>query len=332
MAFSKLNGYALAGIVNVIPKQILCNENIEWLVPNQREQLITVTGINQRRKAKQNEIEKYFSFGMDKLLKELEWNPNSIDILLCVTQNAKASIPALSCKLQAKHNLSTETLCFDINLGCSGYVYGLQTIMALIQSIAKPNCRAILCCGDLSSLLIAPDDTSTQPIFSDGISVTAIHQIHNQSEMYFNTSTHGAGKDAIYTEAIGDKVFMKLNGIDVFHYSINYVPNHVKALLKFADTPIECIDSFIFHQANKLINNTLCKQLQIPLDKAPETLSLFGNTSSASIPITINEFVRQRLPLVPQKIVLCGFGVGFSIASALLTIENNLYTCTEEWE
>jgi len=331
MAFSKFDGYAIAGIVNVVPKQKVFNENATYIEPNQLAQLIEVTGINERRKAKHRQIEKYFSFGLDKLLTQLAWNPNSIDVLLCVTQTASPSIPAIACVLQSKHTLSTETLCFDINLGCSGYVYGLQTAIALLQSIIKPNARAILCCGDLSSLLIAPDDKTTQPIFSDGISVTAIHTTDKPSNIFFNTSTHGDGKNAIFTEAQEGNVYMKLNGIDVFHYSVNYVPTQIRELLQFAETKIESIDAFIFHQANKLINNTLYKQLQIPQEKAPETLSLYGNTSSASIPITIDKFLLE-VHTEPKNIILCGFGVGFSIASALLTIENNLYTCTEEWE
>ena len=331
MTLSRFNGISISGIVNVLPHQRVYNDTSELIESQQRTQLIEVTGINERRRAKLTCIEHYFSYGMDKLLTHLQWDTKSIDILLCVTQTAFPSMPAVSCVLQAKHNLSSDTQCFDINLGCSGYVYGLQTAMALLQSVAGSNARAILCCGDLSSLLLDPNDKSTQPVFSDGVSVTALSLSGQNTPAFFNTSTYGDGKNAIYTELNGNKEVMRLNGIDVFNYSVRYVPAHVKALLQFAHTDTQNTDAFIFHQANKLINGAICNQLHISPDKAPETLSLYGNTASASIPITLGKYLCTSYHK-PVKVLLCGFGVGFSIASCLLTVDSDLFVSTEEWE
>jgi 3-oxoacyl-[acyl-carrier-protein] synthase-3 len=217
-------------------------------------------------------------------------------------------------------NLEESTLCFDINSGCSGFVYGLQTVQSLMQGFSKENVRAILCCGDLSSQLIEKNDKTTKPIFSDGISVIGIESTPQKNELagYFNLETAGKGQGAIFTSKGDDeKYYMRLNGIDIYNYSMKYVPKNIIQLLDFSEKDKNFPDYYIFHQANQLINESIRKKLAIEIEKVPNSLYEFGNTASASIPVTLGTMWEQN-HISSGWILVSGFGVGFSMASALI--------------
>ena len=312
MAISKLTGFELAGAIIVMPSNKEDNSDLEDFSNFEKEQLILHTGIKFRRVAGSNDpIKDYFRMGISSLLTQLNWSPSEIDLLICVTQTKETPIPSFSCILHGELNFLQHTLCFDMNSGCSGYVYGLHTVMSLLNSLANPNAKAIICCGDLSSQLINRKDKSSLPIFSDAISVTGISRSDNEKTSFFNLETDGSGRKAIFVE----NNFMQLNGIDVFNYSLKLVPNHLKDLFHAAKIKNPEKEVLIFHQANKLINDALVKRLQLNPANVPSTLYEYGNTASASIPLTLGCFYQN---LTSPQVILCGFGVGFSLASAVV--------------
>lgn len=314
MALSKIKGLQIKGLITVMPSNTEDNQSLQLITEEDSAQIIKHTGIRYRRVTQPDtNIKNYFNTGVSKLLNKLKWKADEIDVLICVTQSPQTSIPAISCQIHGDLGLSQSTICFDINLGCSGYVYGLHTIGHILAGIAKKNPKAILCCGDLSSLLIDKNDRTTVPIFSDAVSVTGIELDADFAEAFFNLETAGTGQDAIRTV----NNVMKLNGIDVFNYSLKLVPKNVQTLLASCDIDAASVDGFIFHQANKLINDAIGKRLNIPESKQPSTLYKYGNTASASIPLTLGHFAGENKC---NQVVLCGFGVGFSIASALVSM------------
>jgi 3-oxoacyl-[acyl-carrier-protein] synthase-3 len=220
-------------------------------------------------------------------------------------------------------------MCYDINSGCSGYVYGLQTIASILATVNKDSSRALLCCGDVSTHLLSESDTSTQPIFSDAISVTAVefHSKDDNISAYFNLETIGKGQKAIYSEIDNqNKKIMRLNGIDVFAYSVKYVPPNIQALIETAKISKESINAYVFHQANKIINDAIVRKLALNSELVPQTLGIYGNTASASIPITLC----TSLEKIQNWVVLSGFGVGFSVASAAIKLPKSLKSKTIE--
>ena len=314
MAICKLTGFELAGITMVLPSNQVDNSNLEDFSNFEKEQLILHTGIKYRRvDSPSHTIKDYFISGINKLLNQLSWKTSEIDVLICVTQSKEISIPSFSCKLHGELNFPQQTICFDINSGCSGYVYGLHTAMSLMNSLIKKNVKAILCCGDLSSQLINKKDKSTIPIFSDAISITGIGRSENEIETYYNIETDGSGREAIFIE----NNFMQLNGIDVFNYSLKLVPSHLKQLFQIAKIEKPEEEVIIFHQANKLINDALVKRLQLNPLKVPSTLYNFGNTASASIPLTLGNYFSD---FKIEHAIICGFGVGFSFLVAIFSI------------
>ena len=184
-----------------------------------------------------------------------------------------------------------------------------------------------MCCGDISSLLVQNDKTTT-PIFSDAISVTALEfdNLHKENPLvsYFNLETLGSGHTAIRSDFDeNNREVMRLNGIEVFNYSVQFVPRHIKSLL----SEIEGLEIpvVVLHQANKLINDAIAKRIPLPDAAFPSTLYQYGNTASASIPITLVDYLSTLSPKqFPKHALLSGFGVGFSMGSAVVPISSDL--------
>lgn len=333
MAFSKVSGSQIVGIQSVVPRNREDNMELNLIPEADREALVHHTGIRFRRIASPNQnVQNLFQIATEKLLQKLDWNPDSIDVLICVTQTPSMVIPSVSNRIHGDLNLNANVLCFDLVAGCSGFVYGLQTVQALLKSISKENKRAILCCGDISTQLIDSNDKSVKPIFSDAVSAIAIENTLDAAEItgYFNLQTEGKGQNAIEMKNDEqDKSFMRLNGIDVFHYSVNLVPENITKLLEFAGKEIHFPDLFVFHQANKLITESIRRKLKISVEKVPYSMYEYGNTASASIPLTINTFWNQHVSKTAW-IIVSGFGVGFSMASGLIRFNPKICELPEE--
>lgn len=324
MALSKSKGILIKGIINLVPKNTEDNQSLDLISEDERTALIKHTGIRYRKvnPYKSIDVKDYFNVGIEKLLKQLNWAKDSIDVLICVTQTPHIAIPSIACQIHGDLEFESNTMCYDINSGCSGFVYGLQTVSQLLAGMDNENSRAILCCGDISTSLTDPNDRSVRPIFSDAVSVIGLEKSgKDQLTGFFNLETMGKGQNAIRTEINNDgKSFMRLNGIDVFNYSVSFVPKNIEKLLDFSGMQKEKSDAYVFHQANKLINDSISKKLNLETSKVLSTLYEYGNTASASIPLTLG----AEWGVIEKKsnwILISGFGVGFSIASALINFE-----------
>ncbi len=321
MALAQISGTEIVGLVSVVPKNTEDNLLLSIVPLEEREALLTHTGIRYRKINDNTElgVKHFFKKGIESLLQELDWQKDSIDIIVCVTQTPQIAIPSIACQIHGDFGFNTEVLCYDINSGCSGFVYGLHTVSALMQTVFKKNVRALLCCGDVSSQLIENIDRATRPIFSDAVSVIGLELNKDNTEAtgYFNLETAGKGQQVIYSETIDNKQYMRLNGIDIFNYSLKMVPKNISTLLNCANKEVDFCDLFVFHQANKLINEAIRKKLNLPESKVPSSLYHFGNTASASIPLTLG---LNWAPTNLQSgwVLVSGFGVGFSVASALI--------------
>ena len=230
-------------------------------------------------------------------------------------------------------------MALDINQGCAGYVYGLATLAALMSAGKLKN--GLLLVGDTITSLLSPEDKSTRPIFSDAGSATLLSLDPSASRMYFNLQSDGGGYQAImvpeggtrnpYSEAgksmteIAPGVrrsarHLSMEGLDIFHFASREVGPNVSQLLEFAGKEVDSVDHFVFHQANRLLNETIRKKLRIAPEKVPYSLRDYGNTSCATVPVTMVDQLREGLQTKNQRLVLSGFGVGLAWASALVDI------------
>lgn len=331
MAILRHNYCSIRSIVNVLPKHEVAN--VAFMSEAAFIDFKNKTGISSRRivKSKSNPIFDYAKIGIEKSMQNLNWKSDEIDVFICITQTSDQLFPPLSLRLHGDLGLSENAICFDVNLGCSAYPYGLQLVYSLLESLGKPNAKAILCVGDISSTVIASDDAALKPLFSDVISVTTIEKETNKpNASYFHLQSFGSGQHAIYSDMNEAKPMMRMNGLDVFNYSYQFVPKNITELVRFAQLEEKEIAFFVFHQANRLINEAIRKRLQLEEEKVLYSIEEYANTAAASIPVTISanaiHFSNH------SKVLLCGFGVGFSIASALINWQDDTFLELVEYD
>lgn len=308
----------------------------------EKKLLIKTTGIAERRVAGREICASDLCFEAAKeLIKKLAWTTDSIDALIFVSQSGDYYLPATSIVLQKRLELSENVIAFDVNLGCSGYVYGLQILSSLMQNGSIK--RGLLLAGDVSTYSTNVNDKSSYPIFGDSGSATALEFSETGARSFFTSQSDGSGFESIIIKGGGtrnkihenslqdievepgicrNELNLILNGIDIFKFSVKKVPNDIQQVLEFSQNDKADIDYYILHQANKIINETIRKKLKLVPEKVPYSLEKFGNTSSGSIPLTMQVSLKEQLETQKLKLLLSGFGVGLSWGSAIIETEN----------
>lgn len=341
MAFLKTENTRVSAIYTCVPQKKERTEDYEWISMQERQLFTKTTGIIERRVASETTTCSDLCFeAASQLLNDLNCK-DEIDLVLFVSQSPDYFLPATSIVLQNRLGIPTNSLAFDVNLGCSGFVYGLSIASHFIQS---GNIKKVLfLAGDKSTISTNYEDKSTFPLFGDAGTATLLEFDETAKSWNFSMASDGKGKDAIIIEhghsrnpygRIDDetveiepgikrsKKHLKLNGMEVFNFALKEVAPSIKDLLVFAEKQIEEIDYFVFHQANKLINDSVRKKLKIEESKVPLSIDYFGNTSSASIPLTICKELEQIVSNEEKTYILSGFGVGFSWATVILELAN----------
>ncbi|QSN61218.1 MULTISPECIES: ketoacyl-ACP synthase III [unclassified Caballeronia] len=336
MGLSTLHNVRFAGMATCVPKRVV--DNIEDAPPqirSERERLVRNIGIRQRRLCPEWQCFSDLAFvAAEKLLADLEWSRDEIDALIVVSQSPDYIIPATSIILQDRLGLPHTTIAFDVNLGCSGYPFGIHLLGSMIASGAIK--KGLLLVGDRAGSI-------KDPIFSDAGTATALEFDANAAPMFFNLNSDGSGHKAIMLPVGGHREpvttqhtlkyqdengFMRspmdliLDGTAVLSFSTQRVPPAVDTLLNYAKAEKEQIDYFVFHQANRMINETIRKKLGLAAEKVPSTLHDFGNTSGASLPVTMTARLHDTLDDAKHRLLLCGFGIGLSWGGAIVDIES----------
>lgn len=282
--------------------------------------IIRTTGIERRPIAKTETVSELGTLAANRLLDRLGWDRQSVEALVVVTQTPDYPLPATACLMQQALGLSSATLALDINLGCSGYAYGLSVINGLIQTAGLQ--RALLVCGDITSKMIAYEDRSLHPLFGDAVAVTALETA--ASQLTVDLGTDGSGATYLTSPTGGIKSPGKprlfMDGIQVMAFSLKQVAPSVTRVLQRAGQTISDMDAVVFHQANAMMLSNLGRKI----GASPEQLVLavrdYGNTSSASIPLALCDWLQHPnspRPTRDLKLLMSGFGVGWSWSTAL---------------
>ena len=346
MATFSISDIAIKGISCCVPKNKQLNRDLSLMSSDEIEKFIDATGVEERRIADYNTCTSDLCFeAAEKLIRELNWNKQDIEVLVFVSQTSDYILPVTSTILQERLGLSHNCVAFDVPLGCSGYVYGISIISIMMKATGLK--KGILLAGDTSSKLLSQQDKSTVPLFGDAGTATAFVYDSNANDMYFDLGSDGSGKDAIILKDGGarnritpnsleyleyesgikrNSCHLVLEGMDVFSFGISQAPKTINSLLERFNFDKEKIDYFIFHQANLMMNKMIVKKLKLPQEKVCYSLQKFGNTSSATIPLTIALNLKQELFNSTKELIVCGFGVGLSWGSAKITFDNLLIT------
>jgi len=344
MALSKISNWKITGIASAVPKTIVENNEYSLLSDVEKKLLIKTTGIERKHVAPIDlTTADLCEIAANNLLDVLKWDRSELDLLVFVSQSSDYYLPATSIILQNKLGLPQTCLAFDVGLGCSGYVYGLSIVSSMLS--AGKFKKALLLVGDVSSSTVSINDKSTYPLFGDAGTATAI-EYGDFSGGMFNLMSDGSGYESIIIrdgglrnkvtpdsfEEIdyGDGITrcaldLELDGLEVYNFSVKKVPPLINELFSSTLTTAEDYDYFVMHQANKLMNESIRKKLKFTPEQTPYSLKDYGNTSSASIPLTICSVLGEDLSNSCKNLLLSGFGVGLSWAAVAL--EMNKVKC-----
>ncbi len=244
----------------------------------------------------------------ENLTKKIPIDKDTIDCCIVVTQNPDFNIPHTSAIVHGKLGLSQSCACFDISLGCSGYIYGLSSIISFMKNNNLKN--GLLFTADPYSDIIDHNDKNTDLLFGDGSTVTYISEHPIMIPKNFAFGTDGTNYRELICE---DKLYM--NGRAVFNFAATTIPKHIQKLLEETGLEDHDIDKYILHQGSKYIVDTIRKRLKVSEEKVPFDMYEYGNTISSSIPFILEKEMKSENN---KKMVLSGFGVGLSWGSAII--------------
>lgn len=298
----------------------LKKDNPDWRI----EEIEKKTGVQVRHIADPEQTavdmaelaaEKLFTAGIPK---------ETIDFLVLVTQSPDYVLPTSACILQDRLGLQQSCMAFDVNLGCSGFIYGLAIGASLIETgVAR---RGLICCSETYCKYIDKSDRACRPLFGDGAAVTLLESSDRADMGPFVMGTDGSGFRNLIVPMSGarldstgtDKNRLFMAGADIFMFTMDKVPECVTALLDKSGKTILDIDCFIFHQASKLVIDNIVRRLELPEEKVFRNYQMIGNTVSASIPIALKDAVAEKKIKTNDLVMLVGFGVGYSWGSCMV--------------
>ena len=328
MAEFRLENIAINGISCAVPNNKVLTKNFyDKFGQEYVDSFIETTGVESSYRTSEEQTASDLCYvAAEDVIQKKGIDKSSIGLLVFVSQTPDYRLPATACVLHKRLDLEKNCLAFDVNLGCSAFVYGISIAGAMMNSLNIEN--ALLLNGDTCTKTISPEDKSEHMLFGDAGSATLLTKSEGAS-IIGELMTDGEGFKSIIMPSggyrnrngshertmWGDGNIRSdydgyINGTDVFVFSISQVPKLIKKFV--ADNSIEEFDHLVLHQANQMMFKQISKKTKIPMNKIPETIDRFGNTSGASIPLTLCNIYGNDETEGASKELMCGFGIGLS--------------------
>lgn len=347
MAFSKINNVAIRGISACVPAHIEENSDLAFFKEGEAERVIAQTGIERKHTVEDGTTLSDICIpAFNKLISELNWDRESIDLMVLVTSGGDYKLPSTANVLHGKLGLPESCVVFDINQGCPGWVVGMNTVSSMISTGCYK--RAILLCGDLSTKLNSPKDKETVPLFGDAATATALEYDAKAKPIMFEQGSRGKDFSAIITKYGGHAfpvtedslkfveygpgvvrrgVDTEMQGMDVFAFGMSVGPKSIQSLCEHFDINLVEADYYFIHQANKYMNDKIRKKLKLDPCKVPFSIKDYGNTGGSSIPVTLVTQCNEDYATKSLKTIGCAFGVGLAWGS--ICFETEKIVCPE---
>ena len=339
MAFLTYQGIGITAMAAAVPKHIINNyEYTEYFPIDQVKEVVDKVGIYERRFADENTCSSDLCFAAaEKLFEDNNIDRSEVDLLIFISQTPDYRMPATSITLQHRLGLPGSCIAFDINLGCSAFMYGLSVAYGMMQGghIRK----ALILDGETRSKVYSPKDRRSAFIFGDAGVAALIECNERFGKSYFSLNSDGSRADLIMikgggyrhmssSETLQEKVVDEygnirsdehgyMNGGDVFNFVIREVPRDIKKTLAYADKTADSFDYIIFHQANNFINSYIARKMKLDISKIPSTIEKYGNTSSVSVPLTIVSELKGKIE-GNKELLMSAFGVGMTWATGIV--------------
>jgi 3-oxoacyl-[acyl-carrier-protein] synthase-3 len=329
---ARTTGARVVGVVSCVPPRVVDNSEFEQRFGSGAAEVTKMTGVLQRYYADPGvTTSDLCEAAAEVLLEKLEWERDSVDGIIFVSQSPDHIVPATSCMVQARMGLRTGIVAYDVNLGCSGYPYGLWQAMMAVQTGAVR--RILLMAGDVSTRSIDANDRGTAMLFGDAGTVTAIEATDEESVTHFILGTDGRGAGNLIIPRSRQRILKEephyegrdldalyMDGGEVFNFTLKSVPPLIRETIELAGETVDSYDTFLLHQANTFMINHISKKAKLPKEKVPINMDRFGNTSSATIPLLMTTDNREMLMRRRCKVGMFGFGIGYSWASASMDV------------
>lgn len=340
MAILQFENVGISAMAACVPHTIIDNYKYTCYFPEDEvRKVVDKVGIYERRFADADTCSSDLCYtAAEKLFADNQINRDEIDLLVFLSQTPDYRMPATSIILQERLHLKKTVIAFDVNLGCSGFLYGLSIVYSFMQQQGLR--KALLLDGETRSKVYSPKDRRSAFLFGDAGIAALIERDERFGESYFSLNSDGSRADLIKIEGGGyrhpssletlkEKVVDEygnirsdeqgyMRGADVFNFVIVEIPKDIKHLFEYTGIDKGKIDYYVFHQANDFINTYVAKKLKLDIDKMPSTIHKYGNTSSVSIPLTIVSELKEQLNGHSKTLMLSAFGVGMSWGTAIL--------------
>ncbi len=300
------------------------------------DKVVATSGILERRVAINNECASDFALeAAEKILTDDD--RESVDLLIFATQTPDYLLPTTACILQDKLRLKKDIIAFDINLGCTQFIYALSTARAYIESGMAT--KALILCGDTPTRLINPKDKSAVVLFSDAGSACIIEKSQENGIIDFVFGSDGSGFDDLICKTSGmrhrptaeDMIEFEdenqnirsnndlyINGFKIFAFAFKTIPITVEKLLQRSNLSKDDIDLYIFHQAGEKIVKASAQRLGLDMNKVFLNLRDIGNCGGSSVAIAIADAIKTGKLKAGMKVMLCAFGVGLSWGGCII--------------
>ena len=330
---TKIENVAVKGICSYVPENFEDNMDFAGLLGERRvKKQIRLTGIRKRHTSVKFQYPSDLAaFAAEKLISELGWDKSEIGVLIFVTQGGDYIIPSTAIRLQERLELPKECVAFDMNLGCSAFNYGVHTVASILNHSLDYKKGLCLVADSVGGLVAArtfnKESVSFGMLSGSAASAIALEKEQGASIVSYS-SCDGSNYDAIIKTSFWRDTMMK--GNVVFDFAINDVSQYIIDFKKNHSLSEEDIDYYVFHQAQKLMLDSVVSTCELPSDKVLYSLEEYGNTSGASVPLTVNANAELLKKKEKVRLLLCGFGVGLSCGITYLEMATEHITTVGE--
>lgn len=298
-----------------IPKKVVTNDDMSKIVDTSDEWISTRTGIKERHFCDGEKNWELALAAATEALTKGGIEKEQIGAVVVGTGTPDYFMPSMACIIQEKMGLPSDIPAFDINAACSGFIYALRVAGSLLQEEERP--YALVIGSEQLSTRADMTDRTTCVLFGDGAGAVVIKR-NPEKKFYGVWGTEGNVEALGCPSHIIGNPYIYMDGQTVFRFATQYMAKAVKMVLEKAELTVDDIDYVVCHQANERIIEFVRKQFKAPADKFFKNIHKYGNTSAASIPIALTEMDEQGLLSAGKKVIIVGFGAGFTWGSMLL--------------
>lgn len=327
-----MKGIKIKSIGAYAPSLIVSNDHLSEIVDTSDEWIRERTGIIERRITTGEDTSEIATQAAKMALDRAKIDPSEIDVIIVATVTPDNYCPSVACMVQKNIN-ATNAIAFDINAACTGFVFGMDIGYSMMKANDSYNNILIIGAETLSKV-IDWEDRSTCVLFGDGGGAMVLSREEVSKEKYFSFNAKSVGEkgdclrigaEDVKNPFIKNNAELKnkklvMNGGEVFKFATGAIYKSIEKVLNDSNLKIDDIDYIVPHQANYRIIEYTAKKLKIDVEKFYINLDRYGNTSSASIPIALNEMYEKNLFKENMKVILVGFGGGLTYGSALIEL------------